>query len=139
MAPLNSAALVVVNAVNRRQGAVFSLALQNVIGGPYRLALHQIGNCNSPNGFSAGNAWAPPGSTVPPEEVFPVFFVDMQGPTNLNFYVPGVSVDEPGSLLGRTIVLHQGTVIREAFPGQPNNRVACGVFAPPGASFLNRP
>ena len=39
--------------------------------GEYRVMIHANGNCSSPNGFSAGAPWAPPGVPLK-EEGFPI-------------------------------------------------------------------
>jgi len=52
---------------------------------------------------------------------------------NVNNYVAfvsGVRTEGPQSLRGRSVVLHYGEKVSDAFPGQPNNRLACGVLEP---------
>jgi Cu/Zn superoxide dismutase len=124
-----SAATGVVRIIDYRDGVVFQLAVDNLITGTYRVALHERGNCKSPNLFSAGSAWAPPGWDKPPGDLLPQFTVNEGG--NMNGYVAyikGVRTEGPTSLRGRSVVIHWGNNISDTFPGQANNRVACGVL-----------
>ena len=47
------------------QGTSLSVYFANVNPGRYRVAIHAQGNCTSPNGFSAGAPWVPPGANGP--------------------------------------------------------------------------
>ncbi len=123
----SSAATGTVHVVDYRDGVTVQLVISNLIPGQYRVALHANGNCSSFNLFSAGSPWAPPGMN--PDDLMPGFLANNDG--NQNGYVAfikGVHTDGPGSLRGRSVVVHWGSRIGEAFPGQPNNRVACGVL-----------
>ena len=126
-----SAATGTVRVVDYRDGVSVQLVISNLIPGQYRVALHENGNCSSPNLFSAGPPWAPPESGKSPDDLLPGFLANNDG--NQNGYVAfikGVHADGPGSLRGRSIVVHWGNRVGEALPGQPNNRVACGVLEP---------
>ncbi|MEO8752651.1 MAG: superoxide dismutase family protein [Casimicrobiaceae bacterium] len=124
-----SAATGVARIVNYRDGVVFQLAIDNLIPGTYRVALHERGNCRSPNLFSAGPAWAPPGWDKPPGDLLPQFVVNEGGNVNEYVaYIKGVRTDGPTSMRGRSVVIHWGNSIADAFPGQANNRFACGVL-----------
>ena len=131
-----SAATGVARVVNYGDGVVFQLAINNLYPGTYRVALHERGNCRSPNLFSAGAAWAPPGWDKPPGDLLPQFIVNDSG-NNSEYvaYIKGVRTEGPTSLRGRSVVIHWGNNIAEAFPGQPNNRFACGVLEPATAFF----
>lgn len=119
-----------------RDGVQVQLSIQNMIPGGYRIAFHANPNCRSPNLFSAGPAWAPPSSDKPAADLLPGFLANTQGSeTGYVAFVKGVHTDRPPSLRDRSVVIHWGTIVGEAFPGQPNNRVACGVFES-GKSFL---
>jgi Cu/Zn superoxide dismutase len=125
----SSSATGVVHVFDRGDGVQLQMVVSNMIPGQYRVAIHENGNCRSPNLFSAGPPWAPPGSDKPATELLPGFLANMDG--NQNGYVAhlkGVSVDGPNSLKGKSIVIHAGSVVGQAFPGQPNNRMACGVL-----------
>ncbi|MFO1397903.1 MAG: superoxide dismutase family protein [Burkholderiales bacterium] len=125
----SSAATGTVRVVDYRDGVTLQLSISNLIPGQYRVALHEKGNCSSTNLFSAGAPWAPPGMN--PDDLLPGFLANNDG--NQNGYVAsikGVSAEGANSLRGRSVVVHWGSRLGEAFPGQPNNRVACGVLEP---------
>ena len=111
-----------------RDGVQVQLAINNLYPGAYRIAIHERGNCSSPNLFSAGPSWAPPGWTKPAGELLPSFSVSELGNHVYVAYIKGVSTEGPNSLRGKSIVIHMGDLVGEAFPGQPNNRMACGVL-----------
>lgn len=126
----SSAATGSVRIVDYRDGVTVQMAVSNLIPGQYRIALHENGNCSSSNLFSAGPAWAPPESGKSPDDLLPGFLANEEGAQNgYVAFIKGVHTDGPGSSLrGRSVVIHWGSRVGEAFPGQPNNRVACGVF-----------
>jgi len=114
-----------------RDGIQVILSINNLYPGQYSIAFHEVGNCTSPNLFSAGPPWAPPGWTKPPGELMPTFLANNYG--NQNGYVAfvqGVHTDRPPSVLGKSVVIHAGKTVDQAFPGQPSNRMACGVLQP---------
>lgn len=123
-------------AFDYRDGVQVQLAASNLIPGTYRLVLHERGNCTSPNLYSAGPAWAPPGWTKPAGELLPSFFVGEEG-TVVGYvvFIKGVGTSGPNSIRGRSFVLHSGSLVGEAFPGQPNNRMACGEIVEGKALF----
>ena len=123
----SSAATGTARAVDYRDGVTLQLAITNLIPGQYRVSLHENGNCSSVNLFSAGPPWAPPGQS--PDDLLPGFLANNDGSQNgYVAFIKGVHTEGPGSLRGRSVVVHWGSRIGEAFPGQPNNRVACGVL-----------
>lgn len=125
----SSAATGVVHVFDRKDGIQVQLAISNLMPGVHRIAFHETPNCRSPNLFSAGKAWAPPSFTGNPGELLPAFIANQEGNENgYVAFVKGVSVDGPLSIRGKSIVIHWGNIVGEAFPGQPNNRMACGVF-----------
>ncbi len=125
---VGSAATGMVQIVGRGDGIALTLDMANLPPGPYRLAFHDKGNCSSPNLFSAGSAWAPPGAQKPANELIPGFTVGSEGGVAFTTHIRGVRADGKDDLRGRTVVLHAGDTIDVAVPGQRNNRVACGVF-----------
>jgi len=127
----SSAATGVVHVYDYRDGVQLQLAVDNLFPGQYRIAIHERGNCTSPNLFSAGPAWATTGWTKPAEDLLPGFFANNEGNQN-NYvaFIKGVTTDGPQSLRGKSVVIHAGSLIGQAFPGQPNNRMACGVLVP---------
>jgi Cu/Zn superoxide dismutase len=119
----------VVYVYDYRDGVQVQLAISNLLPGTYRIALHERGNCKSPNLFSAGSAWAPAGWNKPPGELLPSFLANMDmNMNNYVAYISGARTEGPLSLRGRSVVIHYGEKITDAFPGQPNNRMACGVL-----------
>ena len=102
--------------------------------GQYRVMIHATGNCSSPNGFSAGPPWAPPGVPLK-EEGFPI----LKNDDSASFVVrlAGYRIDGPDGVLGRSVVVHDGALgSLAAEPGVPNNRIACGVIGPPSKGLL---
>jgi Cu/Zn superoxide dismutase len=116
------------------KGAQLSVYLYNVAAGTYRVALHADGNCTSPNGFSAGPPWVPPGAAQPVVITFQVGEIG----ADLSQPVPGITLRGPTGVAGRSAVIHQGwNSPLEAVPDLPNNRVACGAFSPVLPVFPN--
>jgi Cu/Zn superoxide dismutase len=125
-----------VRVYDSRDGVQVQLAVNNLFPGQYRIAFHETPNCRSPNLFSAGLPWAPPGSAKPAADLLPGFLANNEGSQSAYVaYVPSLHIDREPSLLGRSVVIHWGTSVNEAFPGQPNNRLACGVFEWSEAAF----
>lgn len=132
----SSAVTGTVRVFDYRDGVQIQLAVTNLFPGSYRLALHERGNCSSPNLFSAGPAWAPAVWTKPAADLLPGFIANEEGQVSgYVVYIKGMSVSGPASIKGRSFVIHAGSLVGEAFPGQPNNRVACGVLVDAQALF----
>lgn len=107
------------------KGLELSVYFYNVPVGSYRVAVHANGNCTSPNAFSAGAPWIPPGATQP---IVVGFSVDENG-ADFSQRVPGLTLTGPMGVSGRSAVIHQGwNGPLDAVPDVPNDRVACGVF-----------
>lgn len=118
-----------VHVYDTRDGVQVQLSVNNLYPGQYRIAFHEKPNCRSPNLFSAGPAWAPPDSPKPATDLLPGFLANQDGNQNSYVaYVAGLHTEQPPALRGRSVVIHWGNVVGEAIPGQPNNRVACGVL-----------
>lgn len=103
--------------------------------GRYRVMVHVTGNCSSPNGFSAGAPWAPPGVPLA-EEGFPI----LKNDDSASYVVrlAGYKFTGPEGVVGRSVVVHeggQGTIVAQ--PGVPNDRIGCGVIGPPGRTLLD--
>jgi Cu/Zn superoxide dismutase len=127
---LDSAVSGVARIIDRGDGATLTVALINPPEGPYRVALHEIPNCSSPNGFSAGPHWAPAASGKPPKELVPILLSHADNNAQATVHLRGVHVGGPDGVLGRSIVVYAGSTVTDARPDVPNNRVACGVFQP---------
>lgn len=112
--------------VRRRADGVTVIVNLNDVGpGIYRVVFHATGNCKSPNGFSAGPPWAPPGREI--EAYNGAMNVD--GLLNMSIPIAGIPVDPPDGIYGRSIVIHQGLYgSLDTEPGVRNNRIACVVL-----------
>jgi superoxide dismutase, Cu-Zn family len=106
--------------------------------GRYRVMIHANGNCTSPNGFSAGPPWAPPGVKLA-EEGYPMLKNDDSA--SVVSWLPGYKMDGPDGVMGRSVVVHAGgRGPLDAQPGVANDRIGCGVITiparPPILDFL---
>jgi len=133
---IGSAAKGAVSFAQFPNNVALNLTISDLPTGRYRVVIHANGLCNSPNGFSAGPPWSPPGVTPPlPEQIQP-FVVSGDIPTQVSVRIRGVTLDGPNSLLGRSVVVHSGSQgSLEAVPNVRNDRVACGVIGPVGSLF----
>ena len=103
--------------------------------GRYRVMIHETGNCSSPNGFSAGPPWAPPGVSLA-EEGFPILKNDDSASNVVK--LAGYKLTGPDGVVGRSVVVHeggQGTIV--ARPDVPNDRIGCGVIVPTTRTLLD--
>jgi len=103
--------------------------------GRYRVMIHATGNCSSPNGFSAGAPWAPPGVPLA-EEGFPILKNDDSASSVVR--LAGYHLTGPDGVVGRSVVVHEGgrgTIV--ARPDVPNDRIGCGVIGPPTRTLLD--
>ena len=108
-------------------GVIMTVNFNGAGPGEYRIAVHANGNCSSPNAFSAGPPWAPPGVTV----AAPTAFKNDES-ASLSVRLPGYRIDGPEGVTGRSVVVHAGTRNSlDAQPGVPNGRIACGVIGTP--------
>jgi len=122
--------------VVRGDDLVLLVSVNSVVQGPYRVSIHERGNCSSPNAFSAGAPWAPPGSPRAAVDLFPELLVRESGNAQMTTTVRGVrlSVDD---LRDKSIVVSVGTTVEaDVVPGVPNRRVLCGVLGAP-RSFMD--
>jgi len=125
LAPANgSAASGSVRIAARDDGVAVSITVSGLTPGRYSIVFHATGNCSSPNGFSAGPPWAPPG--VEPARLWMPASTEGYGETSVK--LRGYKLDGPDGLLGKAVVLHDGTGGLDAQPGVPNSRIACGVI-----------
>jgi superoxide dismutase, Cu-Zn family len=103
--------------------------------GRYRVMIHAGGNCSSPNGFSAGPPWAPPGVPLA-EEGFPILKNDDSASSVVR--LAGYHLTGPDGVVGRSVVVHeggQGNIV--ARPDVPNDRIGCGVIGPATRTLLD--
>ena len=103
------------------------VSLNNLTPGPYRVVIHERDNCTSPNAFSAGRAWAPPGDARNPAELLPLVNVGAQAHGEMTYRLHGVRLSGPDSLQGRSIVVYAGSKLPPPLaPGVANDVVLCG-------------
>jgi Cu-Zn family superoxide dismutase len=121
---------------DRGDGININLYINNLIPGTFRFAIHATGNCSSSNFFSAGPIWVPPGSDKTVAELTPEFRTTGEGDKLVTFHLPGMTIgDGPNSVLGRSVVIHEGREVSDAKPGVPNERALCGVIEPAHSFF----
>jgi Cu/Zn superoxide dismutase len=117
-----------VRVVDRGDGATVLVSATNFPSGAYRLAFHERPNCSSPNGFSAGSAWAPASFTKPAAELVPPQYANSEARVEAELRVAGLRASGANGVAGRSVVLYAGTEIPRIEPGVPNAAIACGVF-----------
>ena len=107
------------------------VSLNNLPPGPYRVAIHERGNCTSPNAFSAGKPWAPAGYPRPATELLPEMTVGAQAHGQMTYRLRGVRLAGPDSLEGRAVLVHFGArADPDLRPDVPNGVVLCGAIGP---------
>ncbi|HSQ80955.1 MAG TPA: superoxide dismutase family protein [Casimicrobiaceae bacterium] len=117
-----------VRVVDHGDGAMVTVAAFNLPIGEFRIAIQQIPNCTSPNGFSAGPAWAPPDSKRPPADLVPTLYANSSGTSQASVKVAGLRATGVNGVAGHSVVVYAGSRVTEARPDVPNERIACGVF-----------
>jgi Cu-Zn family superoxide dismutase len=110
--------------VARDDGVTLVVYLTNLAPGSARVVIHANGNCSSPNAFSAGAPWAPPGMRPEPLAIA----VGSEGRATLSVRLRGYKLEGPDGLIGKAVVVHEPTGPLDAKPGVPNGRLACGVI-----------
>lgn len=104
------------------------VSMMNVPTGAYRIAIHDTPNCTSPNGFSAGPAWAPAGRD--PLALVPTQYTNREERVEASIRIAGLRAEGPNGVAGHSVVVYAGPDIGAARPDVPNARIACGVFEP---------
>ena len=117
-----------IRVIDRDSGANVLVSMMNVPPGDYRIAFHDTPNCSSPNGFSAGPAWAPAGND--PRKLVPIQHVNSEDRVELSLRVPGLRAKGAAGVAGHSVVVYAGPRVTDALPSVPNERMACGVFEP---------
>lgn len=111
---------------------VVGVDLANGRPGPYRIVLHANANCTSPNGFSAGAPWSPPGWKESPLRLVPEATANSSGNAQMTARVRGVRLGDIGV---RSVLVYEGVAPQVPQPDVRNNVVACGTFVPSTALF----
>ncbi|MEY2954375.1 MAG: hypothetical protein RLZZ401_2462 [Pseudomonadota bacterium] len=98
--------------------------------------IHDKGDCNSPDGMSAGGHFNPTDKPhgAPTESHhegdMPSLKADASGRAEAEFYLTGVTVaDGPNSIAGRAVIVHKDPDDYRTQPtGNSGARIACGVI-----------
>lgn len=114
-----------VRVIDRNDGVTVLVSASNLPPNQYRVSFNVNGNCSSPNGFSAGPPWAPPGMN--PYELIPLFY-NTDGNSEGEAFVRGVHTTGENGVLGRSVIIYWGSKVTDAEMDVPNNRAACGIF-----------
>jgi len=114
-------------------GVVMSVNLGGGGQGSWRVVIHSTGICTSPNGFSAGPPVMLPGTSTP-ALVFVMVNSD-KSIGQMSARLPGLKLNGPEGIVGKSVVVHSAQGSLEAEPGVPNNRVGCGVIQPMAPMF----
>jgi Cu/Zn superoxide dismutase len=116
-----------IRVVDRGEGASVLVSVIN-LPRDFRIVFHANPNCSSPNGYSAGPAWAPAGRQA--LDLVPTMHANTEGRAETEARVAGMHATGPGGVAGRSVVVYEGLRATEARPDVPNERIACGVFEP---------
>lgn len=131
-----SAAVGAIGFAQFQNNVAMTLTISGLRVGRYRVVIHETGNCSSPNGFSAGPPWSPPGVEPPLETQVRSFVMSNDQTSEVSLRLTGVTLDGVNSIMGRSVVIHEGAEgSLEAVPGVRNGRAACGVIGPVQALF----
>jgi Cu/Zn superoxide dismutase len=117
-----------IRVIDRADGATVLISLMNVPIGDFRIAVHTDPNCSSPNGFSAGPAWAPAGRK--PEDLVPPERANSENYVEASLRVRGLHASGADGVAGRSVIVYAGSKIEPIRPGVRNDAIACGVFRP---------
>lgn len=98
--------------------------------------VHEVGNCNSADGMSAGGHFNPTAAPHGDPEAAAShvgdlgnIVADAKGQATVNIIKRAATLNGPSSLVGRAIIVHGGEDDLKSQPaGQAGNRVACGVI-----------
>jgi superoxide dismutase, Cu-Zn family len=113
-----------VRIIPRDDGIALNIYVTGLPPGRFRVAFHANGNCSSPNAFSAGPPWSPPGV----EPALLSLAASSDGGATLSVRLRGYKLEGADGLLGKAVVLHEGGGSLDARPDVPNGRLACGVI-----------
>lgn len=106
--------------------------------GDYRVAFFDNGNCTSPNAFSAGKIWMPPGipEGTEADRWIPLLNPDpATGNAQLTTRLPNPEGHGIDLFHNRSVLIFSGRNAEELAPGVRNDVVACGTFEVPTSLF----
>jgi Cu-Zn family superoxide dismutase len=98
--------------------------------------IHEKGDCNSPDGMSAGGHFNPTNKPHGPHDAdhhlgdMPALKADANGRAEASFVLKGVTLTEgPASITGRAVIVHRDPDDYKTQPtGNSGARIACGVI-----------
>lgn len=104
--------------------------------GQHGFHVHEIGDCNSPDGASAGGHFNPSGKPHGPQDAahhagdMPMLKADFYGRAEVEFHLTDVTLKAgPNNIVGRSIIVHRDPDDFKTQPtGNSGARIACGVI-----------
>jgi len=117
-----------IRVIDRGDGASVLVSMMNIPPGDFRIAFHETPNCSSPNGFSAGPAWAPSGR--PAADLIATQHANSEDRVESSLRVAGLHAGGADGVAGRSVVVYAGSRVTDVRPDVPNEAIACGVFEP---------
>jgi Cu/Zn superoxide dismutase len=128
--PLGSSVSGIVRARESGDLLIVRVELHNVKPGTlHRVVFHANGNCSSPNGFSAGAPWAPPGAKETPARLVPDVYTNSDGTAIMTARLRGVRAGSgEAGFEKRAVLIYEGANTEPPKPSVANNVIACGVF-----------
>jgi len=110
--------------------------LSGLTPGKHGFHVHEFGDCNSPDGLSAGGHFNPTGAMhgAPMDENrhegdMGNIEADAKGNAHLEYVDSQMTFDGPGSIIGRSVIVHAKADDMKSQPaGNAGPRIACGVI-----------
>ena len=110
--------------------------LEGLSDGKHGIHIHEFGDCSSTDGTSAGGHYNPSGKTHGgPMDMsrhmgdMGNIVADASGKAHLEYVDKVIKLNGPGSIIGRSVVVHKGEDDLKSQPaGNSGPRVACGVI-----------
>ena len=116
----------------------FHIQVQNAPPGSHAVHIHEIGDCSSPDGKSAGGHWNPTGEEhgkwgTPPHHLGDIgnLEIDSEGNGEMTLKTGRWSIGGPAGtdVVGRAIIVHAGADDLASQPtGNAGGRIGCGVI-----------
>ena len=131
LTPKNSSVTGTISFVQRGDKVSVAALIEELLPGPHRILIHEVGNCSSPNAASAGRVWSVAGAT-PGKRLgdLPEIVAGTEGRAGLSVTVSGITVGDggPTDVVGRSVVVHGG-LNPDPKPefGVANDWLACGI------------
>lgn len=118
------------------EGVKVVASLSGLTPGKHGFHIHEFGDCSSPDGLSAGGHFNPTGAMhgAPMDQSrhegdMGNIEADAKGNAHLEYVDPHMSFDGPGSILGRSVIVHAKEDDMKSQPaGNAGPRIACGVI-----------